>query len=386
VKQQVSSIKASKIKFGEIAVRRSETRVPSQDEVDLYVGLEHLQSGSYTVDTTGSPTELIGGKTIVSKGDILFARRNTYLRRVAICPIDGFFSPDGYAITSKSSACFQDYLFWIVASDAFLDYSIKWSAGTHSKRVKWSDLENFETVLPPLEEQVKISKLLWSIENYKRNLKSSIQISQELTAVAIDKWIEEAGGEESIIEEALEVARGGSPRPIDDYFTDKPEGLNWIKIGDVPINGKYIDSTKQKIRPEGLSKTRQVRPGDLVLSNSMSFGRPYIVNIHGCIHDGWLSISDPSGRWEKEYLYFLFRSSFMQSKFLEKAGGSTVKNLNSQLVNSIEIKVPSLEAQREFIEKVNSLEMLTQNFEAEVATINSLQRTMLDNLLGLANV
>jgi restriction endonuclease S subunit len=76
----------------------------------------------------------------------------------------------------------------------------------------------------------------------------------------------------------------------------------------------------------------------------------------------------------------------MQSKFLEKAGGSTVKNLNSQLVNSIEIKVPSLEAQREFIEKVNSLEMLTQNFEAEVATINSLQRTMLDNLLGLANV
>jgi type I restriction enzyme S subunit len=118
----------------------------------------------------------------------------------------------------------------------------------------------------------------------------------------------------------------------------------------------------------------------------MSFGRPYIVNIHGCIHDGWLSISDPSGRWEKEYLYFLFRSSFMQSKFLEKAGGSTVKNLNSQLVNSIEIKVPSLEAQREFIEKVNSLEMLTQNFEAEVATINSLQRTMLDNLLGLANV
>ena len=86
------------------------------------------------------------------------------------------------------------------------------------------------------------------------------------------------------------IERGGSPRPIDRFITDSPNGLNWVKIGDAPKQGNYITKTAEKIRPEGLSKTREVHPGDLILSNSMSFGKPYIMAINGCIHDGWLAI------------------------------------------------------------------------------------------------
>lgn len=89
--------------------------------------------------------------------------------------------------------------------------------------------------------------------------------------------------------ELLRIERGGSPRPIDEYITDDLEGLNWIKIGDAPIDGSsLITSTAERIKKEGLGKTRQVFPGDLILSNSMSFGKPYILGIPGCIHDGWL--------------------------------------------------------------------------------------------------
>ena len=90
------------------------------------------------------------------------------------------------------------------------------------------------------------------------------------------------------------IERGGSPRPIDSFLTDDPDGLNWIKIGDTEKGGKYITSASQKIRREGLVKTRMVFPGDFLLTNSMSFGRPYITQIEGCIHDGWLRISPPS--------------------------------------------------------------------------------------------
>lgn len=86
----------------------------------------------------------------------------------------------------------------------------------------------------------------------------------------------------------LLIQRGGSPRPISNYITNDKNGLNWIKIGDCSPNSNIITSTKEKIKPEGLSKTREVFIGDLILSNSMSFGRPYILNINGCIHDGWL--------------------------------------------------------------------------------------------------
>lgn len=92
--------------------------------------------------------------------------------------------------------------------------------------------------------------------------------------------------------EIATVLRGASPRPIKKYITNDSDGVNWIKIGDVPVGSKYITQSEEKITKEGAEKSRYVRKGDFILSNSMSFGRPYILAIDGCIHDGWLSISN----------------------------------------------------------------------------------------------
>jgi len=89
------------------------------------------------------------------------------------------------------------------------------------------------------------------------------------------------------LKHVAEIARGGSPRSIKDFLTDSDEGVNWIKIGDTNKGGKYINSTKEKIIPEGVTKSRYVHAGDFLLTNSMSFGRPYILNVDGCFHDGW---------------------------------------------------------------------------------------------------
>ena len=114
------------------------------------------------------------------------------------------------------------------------------------------------------------------------------------------------------------IERGGSPRPIESFLTDDPHGLNWIKIGDTDKGGKYITSTREKIRREGLAKTRMVFPGDFLLTNSMSFGRPYITQIEGCIHDGWLRISPPSSL-NKDYLFALLSSQFIRQLFVAAA-------------------------------------------------------------------
>ena len=103
------------------------------------------------------------------------------------------------------------------------------------------------------------------------------------------------------------VERGGSPRPINQFITDDENGINWIKIGDTIKGRKIISSTKQKIKPEGLSKTRLVHKGDLLLTNSMSFGQPYILGIDGCIHDGWVCLSDIKFV-SREFLYYFLCS------------------------------------------------------------------------------
>ena len=121
-------------------------------------------------------------------------------------------------------------------------------------------------------------------------------IDSEIPFEIPDGWMYERLGN------ICSIARGGSPRPIENYLTDDENGLNWIKIGDTEQGGKYIYSTKEKIRPEGLSKTRYVCSGDFLLTNSMSFGRPYILRTNGCIHDGWLVIGGIEIAFHQDYL------------------------------------------------------------------------------------
>ena len=161
----------------------------------------------------------------------------------------------------------------------------------------------------------------------------------------------------------VQIERGGSPRPIDDFITDAPNGLNWIKIGDAPTQGNYITKTAEKIRPEGLSKTREVHPGDLILSNSMSFGKPYIMGIDGCIHDGWLLIRNTYGVFDLTFLCHLLGTPQMLSQYRSLAAGSTVNNLNKELVGNTVVTIPSITEQRvlgDYLEQLDNLITLHQ--------------------------
>ena len=163
--------------------------------------------------------------------------------------------------------------------------------------------------------------------------------------------------------ELVQIERGGSPRPIDDFITDAPNGLNWVKIGDAPTQGNYITKTAEKIRPEGLSKTREVHPGDLILSNSMSFGKPYIMGIDGCIHDGWLLIRNTYGVFDLTFLCHLLGTPQMLSQYRSLAAGSTVNNLNKELVENTVVTIPSITEQRvlgDYLEQLDNLITLHQ--------------------------
>ena len=122
--------------------------------------------------------------------------------------------------------------------------------------------------------------------------------------------------------------------------------MNWVKIGDAPTQGNYITKTAEKIRPEGLSKTREVHPGDLILSNSMSFGKPYIMGIDGCIHDGWLLIRNTYGVFDLTFLCHLLGTPQMLSQYRSLAAGSTVNNLNKELVGNTVVTIPSITEQQ----------------------------------------
>ncbi|WP_086255905.1 restriction endonuclease subunit S [Campylobacter vicugnae] len=152
--------------------------------------------------------------------------------------------------------------------------------------------------------------------------------------------------------EIFNIVRGGSPRPIKSYLTDDKNGINWIKIGDIETGSKYITHTKQKILASGLKKSRAVKAGDLLLTNSMSFGRPYISKINGAVHDGWL-IFEPKIQISKDYVFYFFSSSDTYSKLSNLAVGSTVKNLQINFLENFEIPLPPLSEQNLIVAEID---------------------------------
>jgi len=182
--------------------------------------------------------------------------------------------------------------------------------------------------------------------------------------------------------EIFDIARGGSPRPIQDYITDDPDGVNWISISDASASDKFINETKKRIRPEGVSRSRMVKPGDFLLTNSMSFGRPYIMGTSGCIHDGWLVLSSKHGDVDQDYFFHLLGSDFIYAKFTKLAAGATVKNLNIDLVSGVEVNFPPLEEQRRIAAILDQAETLRTQRRQALAHLDSLTQSLFLDMFG----
>ena len=151
-------------------------------------------------------------------------------------------------------------------------------------------------------------------------------------------------------------------------------GIPWIKIGDTSPNDKYVFRTKEKINVEGSKKSRYVKSGDFILSNSMSFGRPYILKIDGCIHDGWLSISNFEDFYISDFLYHLLSSKTIQDMMKMKASIGTVMNLNADIVKSIELPVYTKLEQEKIIKVLDKFEKLTNDITEGIPAEIKLRR------------
>lgn len=162
--------------------------------------------------------------------------------------------------------------------------------------------------------------------------------------------------------EIAKIQRGASPRPISQYLTDNEEnGIPWIKIGDIAVGEKYVNRTEQKITYEGSLKSRVLKKDDFIMSNSMSYGRPYILNIDGAIHDGWASISGFQENLNSDFLYHYLSSNMVQSYWNDKINSGSVSNLNSDIIKSLKIPIPPLSVQSQIVAILDTFDTLVNS-------------------------
>lgn len=167
-------------KFSDLAYNITDKKMPEPGDEKTYIGLEHLDSGSLAVTHWGGEIELKCQKLVMKKGDILFGRRNTYLRRAAIAPHDGIFSAHGMIFRPKTEAIDPDYFPFFIASDYFMNAAIRISVGSLSPTVNWKTLKELEFDIPTLEQQRESAKILKSANELKESYQALLLKTDDL--------------------------------------------------------------------------------------------------------------------------------------------------------------------------------------------------------------
>lgn len=267
----------------------------------------------------------------------------------------------GHATVLKHGQDPKFISYWL-QSPSFQQQKKRLATGTKVIDVSAKQLATVKMPVPPLAVQREIVSILDKMEELEAELEAELDYRSRQYSYYAHVLLESDDSVPRVkLGDVATIVRGASPRPIQSFFCSAEVGVPWIKIGDVPAGGKYITGTSQYVTSAGAAKSRRVRPGDFVLSNSMSFGRPYISKIDGYIHDGWLAISKFGDSFVSDYLYYLLRSAPVQEEFARRAGSGTVKNLNADIVKSIVVPLPTRERQEQVVALLDRFDALVND-------------------------
>lgn len=274
--------------------------------------------------------------------------------------VEGVISPAYINLTRKTecNSRYYDYFFknqyWVNAMFIHgkgVSFDNRWTMNAET-------IMDYKIPVPPVDEQNKIAAYLdrkcSKIDQVIEDNNKSIELLEEYKKRYISDTVINKDNKKMRLRNIASIVRGGSPRPIEDYLIDSnQDGTNWIKIGDTIKGNKYITSTSQKIKNSGVSKSRLLHKGDFVLSNSMSFGQPYILDIDGCIHDGWLAFQNISSDILKDYLYYFLTSDYCMNQFSDSISGAVVGNLNIDKVKNTTIFLPDIKEQQNIVKHLD---------------------------------
>ena len=320
-----------------------------------------------------------------SEGDILLSNIRPYFKKIWYATFNGGCSNDVLVLRAKSNVC-SKFLYYVLSDDKFFEYDTATSKGTKMPRGDKVAIMKYSVPQYDLPKQKKIARVLSSLDD-KIELNNKINQNLEQQAQAIFKsWFvdfEPFGGKMpkdwriGTLGEYIKIKRGGSPRPIQNFITDK--GYKWLKISDVTsLQTPFIYDIKESIKESGLNKTVLLKAGTLVLSNSATPGIPKILGIDSCIHDGWLYF--PEAKFSNEYLYLFFKS--IRKNLVSLGNGSVFTNLKTDILRNYQTVLPSESVLKNFDSIVKPIFSNIQNNTLENTNLTQLRDTLLPKLMS----
>ena len=327
-------------------------------------------------------------------GDTVMARITPCLENGKTAYVDmlddgeiGFGSTEFIVMRAKTGISDPQFVYYTAINPVFRNVAIKSMVGSSGRqRVQQSVLEELELSVPDLDEQRRIGDFLARIdEKIALNDRINDNLQQQAAAlfeswfVNYDPWdgVQPSEWENAPFGPFVEIKRGGSPRPIQDFLSDS--GLRWLKISDVTsLSSPFVLEIKEHIKEEGLRKTVFLHAGELVLSNSATPGIPKILDVDTCIHDGWLYF--PKSELSKYYLYLFFKH--IRKELVALGNGSVFTNLKTDILKAFPATKADESTLKEFDALVTPLFDAMLNADRENFKLAAMRDALLPKLMS----
>ena len=331
-------------------------------------------------------------RSIAHRGDVIVTISGT-IGQIAYIPEDSLYdeylcSQRQFRVSFDSSMVYVPYLVFYFHTFEGQNKILSFANQTGVPALS-QPLKNFKKIrlcLPSLQEQRRIASIVETInDKIENNIKINDNLQQQAAAlfeswfVNYDPWdgVQPSEWEYAPLGSFVEIKRGGSPRPIQDFLSDS--GLRWLKISDVTsLSSPFVLEIKEHIKEEGLRKTVFLHAGELVLSNSATPGIPKILDVDTCIHDGWLYF--PKSELSKYYLYLFFKH--IRKELVALGNGSVFTNLKTDILKAFPATKADEATLKEFDALVTPLFDAMLNADRENFKLAAMRDALLPKLMS----
>lgn len=375
-------------RFGDVVEEPRETCKDILAEGIVHVvGLEHIDSGDIHLKKFATIEESTTFSKKFKKGDVLFGRRRAYLKKAAQAEFDGICSGDITVFRAKAGLLCS-LLPFIVYNDKFFDYAVKHSAGGLSPRVKFKDLANFEFLLPPEDEQARLTELLWAMDEVIEREKVVLEkLSKSKRSFEKQKLFKYKPGIESKLPENYKISKlqdvadvsGGSTpsRDVKDFWDGN---IPWLTPTDVTNHNQiHLSKTKEYITELGLKNisNRIYAPGSILYCSRATIGYAIINEVPMATNQGFSNfiVRENINRY---FLYFLLK--YLTPELTRLAGGSTFLEISKGAIRNYKVIIPPQKIMDEIATTLLEFEENRLLINSKISVSQSLQKSLINQI------
>jgi len=349
---------------------------PSSSDFDRFVGLEHFVSGELKIKDWKPTDDLVSAAKVFKSGDILFARRNAYLKRASMVEFNGVCSGDAFVLRENHEMVVPGFLAFVVNSTALWEYANSNAAGTMSKRVKWRDLAEYQFLLPPKDQQAKIAELLWAMDDVVEKEKKMLLSLETVKKTTLLKFLVK-GNQFLQISDLGEIITGRTPSTKDESFWGSTiPFVTPVEIDDMP----YVKTTERYLTQKGSKQSRLIPANSILTVCIGSTIGKIAINKSECCTNQQINSLIPDKQYPPTYLLYLLR--FNKSKIHARTGVTAVPIINKNDFSKIKIKVQNKNIREEFVKKVKINDSCIAFVSSKITKSRKLQKTLINKIFS----